>query len=91
MPEGDSALGKVVRRQFQGHFIARKDANAIPAQPASQVGQNYAVMFELYAEQPAGELFQYRTGNFDAVLFAHKPPDPDSGPVSKPPPAREIY
>jgi hypothetical protein len=31
-------------------------------------------VFELDAEQAAGELFQNRTGNFYAVLFTHKPP-----------------
>jgi hypothetical protein len=31
-------------------------------------------VFELYAEQATGELFQNRTGNFYAVLFTHKPP-----------------
>jgi hypothetical protein len=32
------------------------------------------LMFELHAEQAAGEFFQNRTGNFYAVLFTHKPP-----------------
>jgi hypothetical protein len=37
-------------------------------------------VFELHAEQPAGEFLQYRAGNFYAVLFAHKPPGRVSGP-----------
>jgi hypothetical protein len=31
-------------------------------------------VFELYAEQAAGEFFQNRTGNLYAVLFTHRPP-----------------
>src|ERR1017187_9518304 len=36
--------------------------------------ENYALVFQLYAEKPARELLQHRTGYFYAVLFAHKPP-----------------
>jgi hypothetical protein len=36
--------------------------------------QDNALMFQLHAKQPARELFQDRAGDFDAVLFAHKPP-----------------
>jgi hypothetical protein len=32
------------------------------------------LVFQLHAEQTAGEFFQNRTGNFYAVLFAHSPP-----------------
>src|ERR1017187_2133400 len=37
--------------------------------------ENYALVFQLYAEKPARELLQHRTGYFYAVLFAHKPPN----------------
>ena len=74
VPEGDSALGEIIRGQFQGNLVARENTNTIAAQPAGQVSQNLAVVVQLDAEQSAGKLFQYRPGNFDAVLFAHKPP-----------------
>ena len=74
MTERNSAFGEVVRGEFQGDFIAREHADSIAAEPARQVRQDDALMFELYAKQAAGEFFQNRTGNFYAVLFTHKPP-----------------
>ena len=53
----NSSLGEVVGREFQGDFIAGKHADAIPAQTAGQVGQNYPVVFELDTEQAAGKFF----------------------------------
>ena len=73
MTERDPSLSEVVGRQFQGDFITRQDADAIPAQPASEVGQHHTVVFELDAEQPAGKLFQDRACYFDTVFFAHIP------------------
>ena len=75
MAEGDSALGQIVGRQLHGDFVARQDADAIPAQPAGQVRQYLAVVLELHAEHTAGEFFQNRASYLDAVLFAHKPPN----------------
>ena len=50
VPEGDAAFAEIVRRQFEGHFVARQDANAIAPQPSGEVGQDYTLMFQLYAE-----------------------------------------
>ena len=73
MTKRNSSLGEIVGRQFQGDFIAGEHADAIAAQPAGQVGQNYTVVFELDAEQAAGKLLQDCAGYFDAVFFAHIP------------------
>lgn len=53
----NSSLGEVVGGEFQGDFIAGKHADAVAAQPAREMGQNYTVVFELDAEQPAREFF----------------------------------
>jgi len=53
----NSSLGEVVGGEFQGDFIAGEHADAIAAQPARQVGQNYAIVFELDTEQTAGKFF----------------------------------
>jgi hypothetical protein len=74
MTEGNSAFGEIVGGEFQSDLIARQDADAIAAEPACRMGQHDTLMFELHAEQAAGEFFQNRTGNFYAVLFTHKPP-----------------
>lgn len=74
MTERNSAFGEIVGGELHGDFVAREDADAIAAKSARQVSQNHTLVFELYAEQATGELFQNRTGNFYAVLFTHKPP-----------------
>src|ERR1039458_7448421 len=74
VPEGDSALGQIVRRQFQSYLVASQDADAIPPQPARQVGQDQAFVLKLHAAEPPGEFLLHGAGYFDAVLFAHKPP-----------------
>ena len=55
MAERNSAFGEIVGGEFQSDFIAGQDANAIAAEPARQVGQHNPLVFELYAEQAAGE------------------------------------
>ena len=74
MTERNSAFGEIVRGEFQCDLVARQNADAIASQPARQVSQHDPLVFQLHAEQTAGEFFQNRTGNFYAVLFAHSPP-----------------
>ena len=50
MPECDSAFGEIVRGKFQRDLIAGQDADAIPPQPARQMSQDDALVFELDAE-----------------------------------------
>ena len=57
MAKRNSSLGEIVGREFEGDFIAGEHADAIAAQPASEVGQNDAVVFKLDAEQAARKLF----------------------------------
>ena len=73
MPERDSSLGEIVGGEFQRDFISGEHPDAITAEPAGQVGQHDAVVFELYAEQTARKLFQHGSCHFDAVFFTHTP------------------
>jgi hypothetical protein len=50
MPKSDTALAEIIRRQFEGDFVARQDADAIAPQAAGEVGQDYALMFQLHTE-----------------------------------------
>jgi hypothetical protein len=70
MAERDPALRQIVRGQFHGDPVTRQYTDTIPAQAASQVGQNYSFMFELHAEQTARKLLEHGAGNFNAVFFA---------------------
>jgi hypothetical protein len=67
----NTALGQVIRRQFQGHSIARQNADSISAQFAGKVGQDGAFLLKLNAEQSAGEFFNDGSSNFNTVFFAH--------------------
>ena len=70
---GDAALGKVVGRHFQGDSVACQYADAVAAEFSGEVGQDGAVLIELYAEQTAGELFDDGSGDFNTVFFTHCP------------------
>ena len=74
MTEGNATFGQVVRGEFQSDLVASKDANAISAKPAGQVSQDYAFVFQLDAKKAARKFFENRASNFNAVLFAHRPP-----------------
>jgi len=69
MPESDAAFGEIVRRKFHGYAVARQHADSVPPQPACQMREHHPFMFQLHAEQPAGELLKNRAGHFDAVFF----------------------
>ena len=73
MPERDTSLGKIVWRELQRYFISGEHPDAITAEPAGQMGQYNAVVFELDTEQAAGELFQHGASYFDTVFFTHTP------------------
>lgn len=79
VPEGDSSLGEIVGGEFQRDFISGEHPDAITAEPAGQVGQHDAVVFELYAEQTARKLFQHGSSYFDAVFFTHTPQNSNAG------------
>jgi hypothetical protein len=81
MPKRYSTFCQVVWGQLQSNLITGQDADAIPSQPAGQVGEDNPVsVFDLDAELSGGKLLQNSTGYFDAVLFAHKPPGLGCGP-----------
>ena len=73
MAESDSPFSQIVRGEFQGDFIARQNADAVPPEATRQMGQYNAVVVELNTEQTTGEFFENRAGNFDAIFFAHIP------------------
>ena len=55
MTERNSAFGEIVRGEFQSDFITRQNADAIAAEPARQMSQHHALVFQLNAKQAAGE------------------------------------
>ena len=70
---GDSAFRQIVRGEFHGDAISRKNADTIAAQLAGEVRKYGAVYVKLNAEQAAGKLFNYGSSDFYAIFFTHSP------------------
>src|SRR5581483_1194879 len=75
VPVSDSTLGEIVRRHLEGHAVTGQHPDSVSSQFASEVCQDRSVLIQLYAEQPAGEFFDYGSGYFNAVFFTHPPPN----------------
>ncbi len=71
MTVGDAALGQIVRRKLQRDAIARQNADTIAAELARQVRKHGAFLVQLHAEQAAWKFFNYCTGYFNTIFFAH--------------------
>ena len=69
----NSAFRQIVRGEFHGDAIARKNADTIAAQLAGEVRKYSAVYVKLNAEQAAGKLFNYGSSDFYAIFFTHSP------------------
>jgi ABC-type lipoprotein export system ATPase subunit len=59
--------------------LAGKDANAVAAETAGEVGQDFTFVLQLHAEKPAGKLLQNGSGYFNTVFFTHRPPGLSGG------------
>jgi len=70
--EGNTALGEIVRRQFHGDLVTCEHPDAVAAEAAGQMGQDYAIMFQLDAEQSAGKFLKYGSSYFNAVFFTQR-------------------
>ena len=58
MAEGDPAFGQIVWRKFQRDLVARKYANSVAAKPSREVRKHHPFVFQLDAEETAGEFLQ---------------------------------
>ena len=73
MPEGDAAVGEVVRGHFDIDLVAGEDADAVFAHFAGGVRQNFVAVVELYAKHRVGEDFGDDAFEFEEVFFCHYP------------------
>jgi len=71
MTESDTALGEIVRGEFEGDFIARQNANAITPETACEVRKHQTFVLQLHTEFTTGEFFDDGTLYFYAVFFTH--------------------
>ena len=74
MSERDSSTRKVVRRDFDFHPVANKDANAEAPHVAGERRENGMSVVQRYAERRAREDFRNHTLELDRFLFCHSFP-----------------
>jgi len=72
MPICDPALGQIVGREFQRDTIARQHPNPVAAQLSGEMSEYGTFLIQLDTKKPAGEFFDDRPGDFDAVFFTHQ-------------------
>jgi hypothetical protein len=71
---GNAALGQIIGRHFNKHFITGKHTNAVFAHAASGVGNNLVLVFELNAKRRVGQEFGDDTGKLQNFFFCHAVP-----------------
>lgn len=74
MPKCNATLGQIVRRELQRDLVPGQNTDAIAAETAGKVSEDYSFVFQLNAEETARKFLEHGAGNFYAVFFAHKPP-----------------
>ena len=65
----DSAASQIVRRQFDGNFVARQNADEVHADLAGNVRQNFVAVFQFDLEHRVGQSLDDFAFDFDNVLF----------------------
>jgi hypothetical protein len=71
MAESDTALGEVVRGEFEGDFVASQNAYTVAAKPTREMRKHQAFVLKLHTEFTAGEFLDDRALYFYAVFFTH--------------------
>jgi hypothetical protein len=69
--EGDTALGQVVRREFERHLVTRQDADVVLAHLAAAVGDQLMAVVERHAVARVGQDFGHCAVHFDQFFLGH--------------------
>ena len=72
------AFGEVVGRHFDGHEIAREDADVVFAHLAGDMRGDYVPVLELHAERSVGQSLDDFAFHLQCFFFCHSP-TPDHG------------
>ena len=75
IPESNSALCEIVRRELHGDLIARENADIVFAHAAGNVRSNYVAIFQLDAKSRVGKSLNYNTRHFNVIFFGHSHPE----------------
>jgi hypothetical protein len=70
-PIGYATPGKIVRREFHGNLVSRKDLDEILPHLAGNMGKNHVIIFQLDPEHGVRQRFYDGPFNFYGFFFAH--------------------
>jgi hypothetical protein len=73
-PVGDSASGKVVRRQLYQHSVPREDSDEVHPDLAGSVGEHPVPVSQFYTKHGVGQILFHRTFYFYRFLLSHQQP-----------------
>src|SRR5207248_3583142 len=65
MPEGDAALGQIVRRHLNGDAVAAKRLDPVPLHPSGGVSENLMLVIEKHPKTGLGEHVDDGTFKFE--------------------------
>ena len=68
--EGDDAADRIIRRDPDGHAIARNHLDAKAAHPAAQLGEHFVALVTLHAIQPAAVNRNDRALHVNQIILA---------------------
>ena len=71
MAECDAALGQVVRRHFERHFVASQDTDVMLAHLAAGLGDQLVSVFQRHAKARVGQDFRHGALHFNQFFFGH--------------------
>src|SRR3546814_702394 len=69
---GDPTLGQVIGGEFDEHFVAHENADAVLAHLAGRVTQNLVIIFQFDAKHRVGQQFDHLAAHFQKFFFRHQ-------------------
>jgi len=71
--ENDAGLGKVVRRQFNLHFVTGNDANKVLSHLSGDVGQDILAVGQIHTKHGSGQDCRHGSLDFNGIFLGHAP------------------
>ncbi|VVT10881.1 conserved hypothetical protein [Sphingomonas sp. EC-HK361] len=71
---GDAALGQIVGRQFDQHFVADEHADAVLAHLSGRVTEDFVIILEPDAEHRVGQKLDHLAAHFEELFLGQTKP-----------------
>lgn len=73
---GNPTFCQIIRRHFDGDFVARQDANTVFPHTSRRMGDNFVIIHELHAKCSVGQKFNDFAFKFQEFFFSQFGPFP---------------